>query len=114
MYLMNGRLKEGKFTTIKSSVVDYCISSVEFLKHVIDFSVLDFSKLYSDIHIPLLCETGVNTQIQNVFNSVDTDSIEKSIIGLSCTKTKPWVAEKSVTFLKKTLICTTLREFYPL
>lgn len=50
--------------------------------------------------MPLLCEIGVNTQTQNIFNSVDTDSIEKSFIGLSCTKTKPWVTEKSVTFLK--------------
>lgn len=65
---MNVRLEEGKFTTTKSSVVDYCISSVEFFKHVNHFSVLDFSKLYSDIHMPLLCEIGVNTQTQNVFN----------------------------------------------
>lgn len=50
--------------------------------------------------MPLLCEIGVNTQTQNVFNSVDTDSIEKSIIDFSCTKSKPWVTEKSVTFLK--------------
>lgn len=54
-------------------MVDYRIRSIDFLKHVIDFSVLDFSKLYSDIHILLLCAIGVNTQTKNVFNSVDTD-----------------------------------------
>lgn len=40
MYLMNGRLEEKKITTIKSSVVDYCISSIEFLKHFIHLSVI--------------------------------------------------------------------------
>lgn len=84
MHLMNGRLEEGKLTTIKSTVVDYCISSIEILKYVIYVSVLDFSKLYSDIHMPLLCETCVNTQTQNVFNSVDTYSIERSIFDLPC------------------------------
>lgn len=48
--------------------------------------------------MPLLCEIGVNTQTQNVFNSVDNASIERSIIDLPCVKTKPWVAEKSVMF----------------
>lgn len=81
-------------------MVDYCIRSIEFLKHVIDFSVLDFGKLYSDINMPLLCKIGVNTQTQNVFNSVDTDSIERSFIDLPYIQTNHWVAEKSVTFLK--------------
>lgn len=42
MYLMNGRLEENKFTTIKSSVVHWCItySSIEFLKHFIHYSII--------------------------------------------------------------------------
>ena len=35
------------------SVVDYTISTTYFLKNVNDFEVLDFSKLFSDVHSSL-------------------------------------------------------------
>lgn len=58
MYILNGRLEKGDFTTVRSSVVDCCICSAEMLKHVKNFQVLDFCSLYSDIHLPLSCEFG--------------------------------------------------------
>ena len=42
-----------KFTSKDASVVDYVIGSISFLKLVQNFSVLDSSKLFSDIHTPL-------------------------------------------------------------
>lgn len=100
------------FTTKKSCVVDYFISSVEFLKHIIDFSVLDFSRLYSNIHMPLFCERNVNTQIQNVFNSIDTDYIAIVCHWFIMHKNKTLDYRETVTFLENIDIHDF--EFYPL
>ena len=57
MFICNGRMCNdkgvGKFTSKDASVVDYVIGSISFLKLVRHFSVLDASKLFSDIHTPL-------------------------------------------------------------
>ena len=56
MLILNGRIRKDKFGRPISrnlSVVDYIISTAYFLKNVNDFEVLDFSKLFSDVHSPL-------------------------------------------------------------
>ena len=56
MFILNGRIgkdKIGKPTSRNLSVVDYIISTTYFLKNVNDFEVLDFSKLFSDVHFSL-------------------------------------------------------------
>jgi hypothetical protein len=57
MFICNSRMCNdkgvGKFTSKDASVVDYVIGSISFLKLVQKFSVLDSSKLFSDIHTPL-------------------------------------------------------------
>lgn len=60
LFIFNGRVGEdrgvGELTCKASSVVDYVIGSASVLKHVQNFSILEFSKLYSDAHNPLsLC-----------------------------------------------------------
>jgi hypothetical protein len=35
-----------------ASVVDYTICSSEFLKNIVNMSILDFSRLFSDVHSP--------------------------------------------------------------
>ena len=73
MFICNGRVGDdsdcGKFTSKNSSVVDYVICSSDLLKHVQNFSVLDFSKLYSDVHNPLSlifnCSVENNTEVRN-------------------------------------------------
>jgi hypothetical protein len=40
----------GKLTCKNSSVVDYVISCVDFFKHIVNFSICEFSKLFSDVH----------------------------------------------------------------
>ena len=57
MFILNGRMCEdkglGSFTCKNTSVVDYNIASPNFLKLVQNFSVLNSSVLFSDIHNPL-------------------------------------------------------------
>lgn len=60
LYIMNGRIgqdaKIGKCTTDKCTVIDYTISNGNFFQLVNDFCVLDFCKLYSDVHCPIVCQ----------------------------------------------------------
>ena len=57
LFIINGRIGNdkgiGKLTCKNSSVVDYVISSVDFLKHIANFSICQFSKLFSDVHSPI-------------------------------------------------------------
>ncbi|CAG2257608.1 unnamed protein product [Mytilus edulis] len=57
LFIVNGRIGEdrmtGKLTCKNASIVDYCISSTSLLKYFRNFSVLDFSHFYSDVHCAL-------------------------------------------------------------
>ena len=57
VFILNGRICEdkeiGKFTCKNISVVDYIIASAEYLKHITNLQVLEFSKLLSDVHCPI-------------------------------------------------------------
>jgi hypothetical protein len=46
------KTESGKLTCKNSSVVDYCICTCSFLLFVYNFNVLDFCRLYSDVHSP--------------------------------------------------------------
>jgi hypothetical protein len=50
LFIVNGRIgdnKEGNLTCRNASVVDYTICSSEFLKNIVNMSILDFSRLFS-------------------------------------------------------------------
>ena len=55
--IVNGRLGNdagiGKTTCKNVSVVDYAIVSYDLLPNVMDFSVIDFDELFSDVHNPI-------------------------------------------------------------
>jgi hypothetical protein len=57
MIICNGRVGKdkgvGEFTCKNSSVVDHCIVSPNLLKIINSFSILEPSKLFSDVHSPL-------------------------------------------------------------
>ena len=56
MLVLNGRVgknQAGKPTSKNNSIVDYAISSAHLLWKVEDFKILEFSKLFSDIHFPV-------------------------------------------------------------
>ena len=56
-FIANDRVGEDKdiglFTCKGSSVVDFVICSPIFFKIIQEFSVLEISKLYSDVHSPI-------------------------------------------------------------
>ena len=57
MFILNGKIGEdkeiGKFTCKNVCVVDYIIASPEYLKHITNLQVLEFSKLLLDVHCPI-------------------------------------------------------------
>ena len=66
----------GKLTFKNSNVVDYVISSVDFFKHIVNFSICEFSKLFSDVHSPislsLKCENKDEIMVtENVSNNAE-------------------------------------------
>ena len=74
LFIINGRI--GKLIGKNSSVVDYVISSVDFLKHIVNFSICEFSKLFSDVHSPislsLTCENKDEIMVtENVSNNAE-------------------------------------------
>jgi hypothetical protein len=55
VFIMNGRLGKdqiGNLTCRNASVVDFCLSNVHFLERLVDFEILEFSTLFSDVHTP--------------------------------------------------------------
>ena len=96
---MNGRTCSdaecGTFTTTRSIVVDYFICNADFFKFVVDFEVLEFSCLYSDIHKPVSCHLGCNTAHDNAFNSGDENNEAQP------ERVKRWDFSKSNEFCNK-------------
>ena len=79
LFIINGRIGNdkgiGKLTCKNSSVV-YVISSVDFLKHIVNFSICEFSKLFSDVHSPisllLKCENKEEIMVtENISNNAE-------------------------------------------
>lgn len=82
MIILNGRSssdQEGEFTCKKTSVVDYCISNTEFLKHVQDFIILPFSPFLSDvqIHIEVLLALGNQDNTESIYQQAQTKELAK-------------------------------------
>ncbi|VDI12648.1 Hypothetical predicted protein [Mytilus galloprovincialis] len=71
------------------SVVDYALSTAHLLKFVKHFEVLEFSKLYSDIHSPLSLFLG---EIRPEF--IHQNECDRNIP----VRIKPWKFEKSLDF----------------
>ncbi|CAG2220095.1 unnamed protein product [Mytilus edulis] len=76
--ILNGRVngdKEGKFTCRQASVVDYFICTYDFLCFVVNMYVQDFSKLFSDVHSPLILslnfKDGIEEDVHIAENSVE-------------------------------------------
>jgi hypothetical protein len=69
---MNGRVGSDsnidELTCRNDSAVDYFICSPNFIKCIDDLTVLDFSKCFSDVHMPLSI-----TFESNVFEDSDSD-----------------------------------------
>jgi hypothetical protein len=80
-----------KFTSKDANVVDYVIGSISFLKLVQHFSVLDSSKLFSDIHTPLSLKVTCAEKPNDVTQKDETQGTEKI---------KQWDNEKLNSFVE--------------
>jgi hypothetical protein len=76
LYILNGRAGNdlnGEFTCKNKSVVDYCISSPVIINSCIEFEVMEFLELYSDVHCPI--HTVLRSRVQhNNKKAVQTNS----------------------------------------
>ena len=65
LLIANGRLGKDKFigalTCKEATVVDYCILSPELFTHVIDFEIIPFDPLFSDVHNAMYIEMSCKT-----------------------------------------------------
>ena len=81
--------KHGNYTCINASVVDYCICNARFVNIFVTLKVLEFSKLFSDVHCPLsIC---LNVKRNCLANT--TESSQKAT-----EKVKRWDNEKLLSF----------------
>ena len=75
LYILNGRLDydqvKPKTTCKDRSTVDYFLSSVDNFAFINDFSILEFSDLYSAVHCPLTLILNTESSI-NLNRSEDT------------------------------------------
>lgn len=83
MIIFNGRSssdQEGEFTCKKISVIDYCISNTEFLKHVQDLRILPFSPFLSNVHNPIeiLLALGNQDNTESIYQQVQTKEWAKN------------------------------------
>jgi hypothetical protein len=93
-FILNARLdgdKHGNYTCKNASVVDYCICIARFVNIFVTLKVLEFSKLFPDVHCPLsICLNGKTNCLANT-----TESSQK------CTErvnTGKWDNEKLLNF----------------
>ena len=88
MFILNGRMFAdciGKPTSKNQSVIDYAICSGIFFHKIQYFEVSNFSKLYSDIHSPLILEfdckrvhyTNVDTCTENISELIGRWNFDK-------------------------------------
>ncbi|XP_071123270.1 uncharacterized protein [Mytilus edulis] len=97
--ILNGRVngdKEGKFTCRQASVVDYFICTYDFLCFVVNMYVQDFSKLFSDVHSPLILslnfKDGIEEDVHIAENSVENAREVKRV--------QKWDVEKKNEFVE--------------
>ncbi len=64
-FILNGRIgsdsKTTRLTCRNSSTVDYALCTASVLKDIINFEILDFCDLYSDVHSPITIEIKTKT-----------------------------------------------------
>ena len=98
----------GKVTCRNANIVNYCISSSEILKYFSNFTVLDFCKLFSDVHCSLKVSLTGSTCNLTITGSTCKLTINKhesenqTMNNFQSTgKIKKWENEKCLDFQKK-------------
>ncbi|CAG2247282.1 MARCH2 [Mytilus edulis] len=97
--ILNGRVngdKEGKFTCRQASVVDYFICTYDFLCFVVNMYVQDFSKLFSDVHSPLILSLNFKDCIEEDVHIAE-NSVENA---REVKRVQKWDVEKKNEFVE--------------
>ena len=94
LFILNGRpgtdRQNPKPTCKDRSTIDYCISNVNFIQHINDFCIQEFSSLFSDSHC------GVTLTIGSVYQS---SSQAENMPTFSTPRLKLWKQENADLFL---------------
>ena len=82
-------VKQVNLTCRNASVVDFCLSNVHFLERLVDFEILEFSTLFSDVHTPFTLTLKIE---HSHCEDADPDVIPNESF---TEKVKKWEQEKS-------------------
>ena len=95
LFILNGRLVDDrinkKFTCKDKSVVDYFLSTANMFSYLQNFSIFEFSNLYSDAHCALSINLNVN--FENDHPKISTEAA-------NTVKTKLWNTDKADQFVQ--------------
>ena len=93
LFILNGRLGDDnkKFTCKDKSVVDYFLSTANMFSYLQNFSIFEFSNLYSDAHCALSINLNVN--FKNDHSKISTEAV-------NTVKTKLWNTDKADQFVQ--------------
>ena len=93
LFILNGRLGDDnkKFTCKDKSVVDYFLSTANMFSYLQNFSIFEFSNLYSDAHCALSINLNVN--FKNDHPKISTEAV-------NTVKTKLWNTDKADQFVQ--------------
>ena len=93
LFILNGRLGDDnkKFTCKDKSVVDYFLSMANMFSYLQNFSIFEFSNLYSDAHCALSINLNVN--FKNDHPKISTEAV-------NTVKTKLWNTDKADQFVQ--------------
>lgn len=106
LFIVNGRVGNDKnvgISTCSNSVIDYAIVSPTLFRSIIDFNVLPFDPILSDIHKPIclqLCTNLIDVLNANVYSDID-DTNDSNVVITDQDEIiiKPrWVRERAAIF----------------
>ncbi|KAK6196333.1 hypothetical protein SNE40_001576 [Patella caerulea] len=96
IFILNGRFdkdKVGRPTSRNLSVVDYVICSIDVIKVIDYFEILDHCKLFSDVHSPILFGVHTSDTIQHYRNTIPNKT------NAPTERIRKWIPEKSTEFV---------------
>jgi hypothetical protein len=82
LFIVNGRIsdnKESNLTCRNASVEDYTVCNSEIKKNIVNMSILDFSRLFSDVHSPFRVSINPSQPIREEKSDSTNDQSFKNL-----------------------------------
>ena len=105
MVILNGRYGDSsnECTCTSGSVIDYAVSSIDFIKYISCFNIIDFNPLLSDVHKPIEIEIVNPFFVPDVsiYYNCDQNYVHfaKTLKGRSKTQPGRWENDKECEYL---------------